>query len=58
MTKQEMEKVVCAIMSQNALEEIGMLRELIYHFPRHEQTIKDYYQDIQKIPYPDEELEA
>lgn len=47
MTKAEMEKVVCSIMSQNALEEIDMLRELIYHFPRHEQTIKDYYQETE-----------
>ncbi len=54
MTKDEMIKVVCSVMSQNAIEEVAMLRELIYHFPRHEQTIKDCYEATMKFPFPDE----
>jgi hypothetical protein len=53
MRKEEMEKVFAALVpNHESLESI--CNELIYRFPRHEETIKEEYKDLMGLDLPDD----
>ncbi len=53
MTKEEMEKVFAALVpNHESLESI--VHELIYRFPRHEETLKEEYKDLMGMDLPED----